>query len=119
MNALCILCDLMRVKEVSKLSGFCYSETFFTAGEPRQGSGPEKGLQVYYGVEFSAAKAANKRDKRSECTRMKPSFSKEFAIKDKHVSQIRMVFEQRSEIRANEPSNVCIRETFAQSCKGG
>jgi hypothetical protein len=76
MNALFVVCDLMRVKEVSKLSGFCYSEPFFTAGEPCQGSGPEKGLQVYYGVEFAASKAANKRDKRGESMRMEPGLAK-------------------------------------------
>ncbi len=109
MNALFVLCDLMRIKEVSELSGFCYSETFFAAGKPRQGSSPEKTLQVYYGVEFATAKTANKRDKRSECMRMKPGLAKELAIKDNNIIEMRVVFEQRSELRANEPSNVCIR----------
>lgn len=76
MNALFVVCDLMRVKEVSELSGFCYTETFFASGEPCQGSGPEKGLQVYYCVEFSAAKVANKRDKRGESMRMEPCLAK-------------------------------------------
>jgi hypothetical protein len=109
MNALFVMCDLMRVKEVSKLSGFCYSETFFTAGEPCQGSGPEKPLQVYNGVEFSVSKAANKRDKRGKGIRMEPGLAKELAIKDNNIIEMRVVFEQRSELRANEPSNVCIR----------
>ncbi len=76
MDALFVLCDLMRIKEVSELSGFCYSETFFAAGEPCQGSGPEKALQVYYGVEFSVAKPANKRDKRGKGMRMEPGLAK-------------------------------------------
>jgi hypothetical protein len=80
MNTIFVLGDLVCVKDSSELSGVRHSEAFFRAGEPGERSGPEKALQVYYGVEIALAKAADKRHERGECSGMVPGFAEELAV---------------------------------------
>jgi hypothetical protein len=104
---------LVCVKDVSELSCVRHTEAFFASCEPGQGGGPKKALQVYYGVEFAASKAANKRQKRDESTRMEPCLAQEFSVEDRNGSDMRMVFQEQRELGANKPSNLCILETFS------
>jgi len=60
MDAILLAFGFMGIKNVGKLPGICHSEAFFAAGEPSQGSGSKKALQVDYGIEFTTAKLANK-----------------------------------------------------------
>ncbi|GAH21137.1 unnamed protein product [marine sediment metagenome] len=80
MDASSVLGSLVRVKDASELSGVRHSEAFFTAGEPGKRSGPEKTLQVYYGVKFTLTKAADKRHERAERSRVVPGLSEELAV---------------------------------------
>ena len=82
MNTVLVLGDFVRIKNMGEFPGCCHSETIFAAGEPCQGSGPEKALQVYYKVEFASAKPPNEVKKRAECARMVPGLAEKFAVEE-------------------------------------
>jgi hypothetical protein len=106
------------VKVVGEFSGVCHSETFFTARKPGQRGGPEKALEVDYGIEFGTAESANKRDERNKCAGMEPGLAEKFTVKRNYFIQVRMVFEKGCKLGPDEPANFRIGKTFAQGRKG-
>jgi len=104
---------------VGELSGVCHSETFFAGGEPGQRSGSKKALQIDYEVESTAAKQANKGQQEMQGTGMKPGFAKKLSVEKDSIRQMRMIFQKRSELGTDEPTDLCVRKAVAQSVKGG
>jgi hypothetical protein len=108
----------MRVKYVRQLSGVCHSETFFTAGQQSQRSGSKKALKVDYGVKLTAAESANKRQKRTKCTRVKPGFAEELAVERDYLGQVRVIFQKLCKLGPDEPANPGFGKISAQGRKG-
>ena len=81
MNAILALGDLVGVKDVGKFPGCRHSEAIFTAGEPGQGSRPEKALQVDYSIKFAPAQSPNERQQSSKRTGIVPGPAEKLAVK--------------------------------------